>query len=82
MDWITMSLEARSLAYNNVEHGAVLPAVRADDIGHCQRTPAQELRLPDPRFVLAPPASDGVPKLRGVGPFGSLPNGTHCSMNL
>jgi hypothetical protein len=40
MDWITMSLEARNLAYNNVEHGAVLPAVRADDIGHCQRTPA------------------------------------------
>ena len=23
-----------------------------------------------------------VPELRGVGPFGSLPNGTHCSMNL
>ena len=40
MDWITMSLEARNLAYNNVERGAVLPAVRADDIGHCQRTPA------------------------------------------
>jgi hypothetical protein len=40
MDWITMSLEARNLAYNNVEHGAVRPAVRADDIGHCQRTPA------------------------------------------
>jgi hypothetical protein len=40
MDWITMSLEARNLACNNVEHGAVLPAVRADDIGHCQRTPA------------------------------------------
>jgi hypothetical protein len=31
MDWITMSLEARN---------SVLPAVRADDIGHCQRTPA------------------------------------------
>jgi hypothetical protein len=37
---ITMSLEARNLAYNNVEHGAVRPAVRADDIGRCQRTPA------------------------------------------
>jgi hypothetical protein len=40
MDWITISLEARDLAYNNVEHGAVRSAVRADDIGRCQRTPA------------------------------------------
>jgi hypothetical protein len=33
MDWITMSLEARNLAYNNVEHGAVRPALlRGDEV--------------------------------------------------
>jgi hypothetical protein len=36
--------------------------------------PIRGLFLRRPRLI--------VPKLRGVGPLGSLPNGTHCSMNL